>query len=260
MNDLFVKGVKEHLNIDDIDLILFEEVESTNTTLREFAEGGTKEKTVVVSNSQSGGKGRMGRSFYSPVDSGIYMSVCLRPDIDIADSVFVTTAAAVAVSRAIDKLYGLNSKIKWVNDIYIDDKKVCGILTECVTNLETSKPKYIILGIGINLFVSEEGFPNDISSIAGAILDKRKDVLSEKARLIANVLNEFFSIYPSLQNDDVYDEYCNKMFLTDKTVYVSGRQNCEARVLGVNRDYSLQVEINGEKVALNSGEVSAKIV
>ena len=260
MNDTFEKNIKSFLNIDEVDFVIFDEVDSTNNILRNLAEKGVKEKTVVISNSQTSGKGRIGRSFYSPSNSGIYMSVCLRPDIELADSVFVTTSAAVAVSRAIDKLYDLKSEIKWVNDIYIGGKKVCGILTEGTTFAGTTKPKYIILGIGINLFVSEEGFPKDISSIAGAILNKKSGIDFEKGKLIANILNEFFGIYPLIQREDVYNEYCKKMFLINKKVNVSGIQNCEGIVLGVNRDYSLSVKIGEEIFSLNSGEVSAKLI
>ena len=146
-----------------------ESVTSTNTVLKELAEHGGREGMVVIAQRQTMGKGRLGRSFYSPQGGGLYMSVLLRPRFSADAALSITTAAAVAVARAIDDVTGERAMIKWVNDVYFHGRKVCGILTEASVDFENSGLHYAVLGMGVNLTEPEGGFPGEVAQVAGAL-------------------------------------------------------------------------------------------
>jgi BirA family biotin operon repressor/biotin-[acetyl-CoA-carboxylase] ligase len=127
-NMLSLEKINEFLSVGlkSAQIELFEEISSTNTYLKE--KGAEREEmSVAVASRQTAGKGRLGRSFYSPQESGVYFSVLLKPTLAIDKAILITTAAAVAVTRALELLGQKNAKIKWVNDIYVNNKKVCGI-------------------------------------------------------------------------------------------------------------------------------------
>ena len=155
--------IKKYINCES-EIILLDEIDSTNNFLKQKAESGEKSGTVIIAKRQTGGKGRLGRSFFSP-QGGMYLSILLRPQISAEKSLFITTAAAVAVCRAIEKVSNKKSGIKWVNDVFIDNKKVCGILTEASLDFETGGLYYAVVGIGVNLYYPKNSFPNDIKSI-----------------------------------------------------------------------------------------------
>ena len=113
-----------------------DEIDSTNSYLKVLAASGAPEGTVIIANRQSAGRGRLGRSFFSPEEKGIYMSILLRPSIELDRAVLITSMAAVAVARAMETVKGITAQIKWVNDVFINKKKVCGILTEAGLNPE----------------------------------------------------------------------------------------------------------------------------
>ncbi len=253
--------ILKYLNWQNVTLKVFSSVDSTNNVLRIMAEEGKDEGTVVVANQQTAGRGRKGRSFYSPCDSGLYMSVILRPKMQIKDSLLITTAAAVAVSRAIENVCRVKTYIKWVNDIYIDDRKVCGILTEAATEPKSGKVKYIILGIGVNLYQPECGFPSVIRSVASSVIKDKRDAIDLRGELAAEILNQFFSIYPKLSDNIIFKEYKEKLFLIGKSVRVlSNMDEYEAEVIDIDEEYRLCVKRkNGEIVKLDSGEVSTKL-
>ncbi|MEG1870124.1 MAG: biotin--[acetyl-CoA-carboxylase] ligase, partial [Oscillospiraceae bacterium] len=152
-NDLIsAEGINNYLaaQYKKLPITALKTVSSTNTHARMMAANGAKHGTIVVSEEQTNGKGRMGRTFFSPEGSGIYMSIILRPNTHTTNAVFITTAAAVAVCRAIAKLTVAKPTIKWVNDIILRDKKICGILTEAVTDFENGMVESVVVGIGIN--------------------------------------------------------------------------------------------------------------
>ena len=127
---------------------MLKSVDSTNNEAKRMTANGFRENALIVANEQTKGRGRLGREFYSPKNTGIYMSFLLSTDVKISDAVQITTATAVAVVRAIESLTDLRPMIKWVNDVYLGNKKVCGILTEAVTDFETGlvkaiKPPYL---------------------------------------------------------------------------------------------------------------------
>ncbi len=227
---------------------------STNLDVKELAAGGAAEGTVVIAGSQTAGRGRLGRSFYSPEDAGLYMSILLRPASDAADALPITACAAPAAAEAIESLCGCSAGIKWVNDIYVDGKKVCGILTESSVGAD-GRVICAVLGIGIN--VAEMTFPDELRGKAGSL------GISPELRpvLAARVIENFFRYYDALPERTYLAEYRRRSILTGKTVsYTLGGAAHTAEVLGIGDDNTLIVrDETGLQVHLNSGEVSVVI-
>ncbi|MEG2274318.1 MAG: biotin--[acetyl-CoA-carboxylase] ligase, partial [Clostridia bacterium] len=150
------------------DAYFFDEVDSTNNFALTLAQNGVAEGALVVATQQSNGKGRVGKSFVSP-KGGIYMSVVLRPNCPLAEATLLTPMAAVAVAKAIRKLCNVDAKIKWVNDIYLDGKKICGILTQAVTDFENEHVAAVVVGIGINFDTPASAFDGELACKARSI-------------------------------------------------------------------------------------------
>ena len=165
------EGISLYLNNEysKIDIYTYKLVSSTNDVAKTLALNGAKHGTVIISEEQSVGKGRLGRVFYSPANTGIYMSIILRPNLTAMDSVLITTSASVAICNAIQKVTGIECQIKWINDIYLNNKKVGGILTEASTNFESGTIDYLILGIGLNFNKPKESFPKELETIASSL-------------------------------------------------------------------------------------------
>lgn len=235
-------------------------VTSTNTIAKELAANGAKEGTVVIAREQSEGRGRMGRTFYSPDSSGIYFSTILRPKVNLEDSLLITTATAVAVAKAIDSVSGVSSSIKWVNDIFIDDKKVCGILTEASLNFESGSLEYAVVGIGIN--IATKDFPTEISHIAGSIFDQKPGDTPVSSILVAEVLNNISACMNSLTDKKYLQEYKDRSFLIGKEIIVlKGSQSTPAKAIDIDDKARLIVEYEDKTIeALISGEVSVRSV
>ena len=148
---------------------LYDTLESTNRTAKLLALEGTAHGTLVLAGGQTAGRGRLGRSFASPAGKGVYCSVVLRPPLPAANAQTATIGAAVAVCRAVQMLCGLELAIKWVNDLYYKGKKVCGILTEAGTDLESGQLEWLVVGIGLNLTATAEDFPPELAAKAGSL-------------------------------------------------------------------------------------------
>ena len=234
----------------------FKCVDSTNTVAKQLAREGEDEGTLVTADRQDAGRGRLGRNFFSP-DGGLYMSILLRPTFSAADARLITTAAAVAVCRVLERRKGDLFSIKWVNDIYKNGRKVCGILTESAPT-PNGKLEWAILGIGINLFPTFT-VPGELESILGFAFDKDDEV--DKTALAEEIRDEFFLLYPTLCERTFADEYRQKMFLTGKRVSViRGYKEIPALVRGTDDDLRLLVEYDdGTKEALGAGEVSIRL-
>lgn len=250
------KYLDYNLNIE-----IHKKVSSTNTVLKEMAVNKAPHGTVVIAEEQTMGKGRMGRSFHSPSGSGIYFSILLRPDIPAEEALFLTTSAAVSVSKAIEDISDKKADIKWVNDIYIDGKKVCGILTESAFNTQSGKLDYAIVGIGINICPPQNGFPTDVENIATAIFDEYGDFTEKRNILIANILNYFMDYYNNFSDKKYVNEYINRSIIIGKDITVIGSDtNRDATALEIDNECRLKVRYtNGSEEWLNSGEVSTKI-
>lgn len=235
------------------DLTLADIVESTNDTVKAQAKNSAPEGTVLISEEQTKGKGTKGRSFFSPKGNGIYMSILLRPELPIEKTVMITTAAAVSVCEAIEKLTDKTPKIKWVNDILIDNKKVCGILTEGAIG------QYAVLGIGINAFAPENGFPEDIRDIAGAVLDEFK--VNFRNELVAEILNSFLRYYKNLEinpHTELYKSY--SVILGKEINVVTNDEILPAVAVDIDDDCRLKVLFSdGHEKLINSGEVTLRL-
>ena len=260
------QGVEKYLATDlPLNTTVFDEVVSTNTLLKERASEGAKEGTVIIANSQTGGKGRLGRSFFSPLDTGLYISVLLRPtDMEPQRALRITTMAAVAACDAIEAVLTGSEKpqIKWVNDIFLHERKVVGILTEASMSMENGNLEYAVLGIGFNVYPPEGGFPEEIRNIAGAILPER--LPDAKNKIAAVFLNRFFELYRSREEDSYSAEYKKRSLVLGKKVDViptgSGDRRI-AKVLDITEECNLLVKFQDgkkETAILSSGEVSIR--
>ena len=267
MDALSEAYIKRYSN-SGIEVIVKDKVTSTNTLLKEYAalNPGDKTDKVMIASEQTMGKGRRGRAFYSPDSSGVYLSFLLHPHVDISDAMNLTTLAAVAVSEAVDEVSGLKTGIKWVNDIYLNGKKICGILTECPSSVN-GKVDYVVVGIGINVCRPKEGFPESIANIAGALFDDEDEPADDlKNRLCVGIIDKFDHYYKDLPEKSYIDEYRNRSFLIGKDVYIVRPDDYErteeaeaVRVLGIDDECRLHVRYkDGSEKYLFSGEVSVK--
>ncbi len=240
-------------------------VDSTNQEVKRRALEGAGEGLVVLSEEQTAGKGRKGRSFFSPVGTGIYMSVLFRPaEEQSKDVVLVTTAASVAVCRAIRKVLGEEPEIKWVNDVYLRGKKICGILTEAVSDFESGRIDTVVVGIGINYRIPEGGYPEELNDIIGAVCTQ--DQVVPRNTLVASVLNELYGLYEGLSQRTYMEDYRKWSNVIGKEVrYSTGAGYNDqaaweyATALDIDEDGGLIVRLqNGEEKVLRTGEITLR--
>lgn len=252
------KKILEKCLNQKLNITIFNELDSTNNYLKKLGSEGEKENQLVIALSQTGGRGRMGRSFYSPNGTGIYFSLLLHPKFSAEKSLLLTVMAAVSVAETIMKHNKNDVKIKWVNDIYIDGKKVCGILTEGAIN-SNKMLDYAVVGIGINVIAPENGFPDDIKNTATAIFPgNAEEYIKEK--IIAEVVNRFFNMYNGDDKEYVrrYKEYS---YLTGKEInIISGEITRPATVIDITDNCHLLVRNeNGDIEEISSGDVSVRL-
>lgn len=239
-----------------ISLEYLDEVSSTNDYVKILANKNYPEYYTVIADSQSSGKGRQGKSFYSPGSTGVYLSMLLRPRFSMEKALNITTSAAVAVSKTIEEFANKDTKIKWVNDIFIDNKKVCGILTEGSMDFEQLNLSYAVLGIGINLF-KPKAFPNDISNIAGYVIEDFDEEV--KAKFIARLIDNVIYHYKNIDSKEFYEYYREKSYLKDRTVTFDYEGNQEiGKVQDIDENYSLVIETKEKIIHLKTGSVELK--
>lgn len=257
----FSKDFPEYKNIY---IECFKQIDSTNTYAKKLLSNQTTETNyapgVIVAETQTQGRGRLGRTFVSPYKSGIYISIIYSPKGGITNPAIITASSAVAVCRSIKKLFGITPGIKWINDLFIDKKKVCGILTEGFTNFETGTIDSAIIGIGVNISQNTKDFSPELLSIVGSI---QKETSVSRVELASQIAGQVLSI---LQEDSksVIQEYKSMSFLIGKEVLVhpvidQESSDYTAKVIDINSDASLVVSLpDGTRRVLNSGEVSLK--
>lgn len=243
----------------NLEIQAFSTLVSTNATAKQQALASAKEGTVILAEEQTMGSGRLGRSFFSPADTGIYMSILLRPNLKAGDALLVTTAAAVAVCRAIEEVTRLEAQIKWVNDIYVDGRKVSGILTEALMGFESGMVDCVILGIGLNFCQPEHGFPLELQEKAGALFSQKPDGVT-RSKLAAAILNHVFAFNSNLQEREFLDEYRRRSFLIGKEITFEHKgTEHSAIVCAIDDDAGLVVRYpDGNTETLRSGEVSVR--
>ncbi len=230
-------------------IILLESTDSTNHYAKNLARADAPSDTIVIANHQTAGRGRLGRSFFSPSGTGLYMSILLRPDSAPFDASRLTIAAGVAVCRAIKTLCDKKPQIKWVNDIFLDGKKVCGILAEAGTNNDSLE--YIIVGIGLN--ISTEVFPDELSQIAGSL-----NPSVSRSTIAGEIINEFYSARQLCTSEQLIDEYKDYSLVLGKKISFSKEGKAYT---GIASDISIEGNLivvleNGKAITLKSGEIS----
>ena len=254
------EGIRRYLKNKALTIRVYQSLSSTNTVLKGLAEEGAEEGLCLIAGEQTAGRGRLGRSFYSPRDSGLYMSLLLRPEMQAADATCITACAAVAAAEAIESLAPVDAQIKWVNDIFVNGRKVCGILTEAALDCESGRINYLIVGIGINTHVPKTDYPEELKGVAGPAFGTEQ-IPELRCRLAAAVLDRLTGYYENLLKKDWFEEYKRRSLVLGKPVMIlsAGREPEPATALDIDRDFALIVRTEtGEIRRLNSGEVSIR--
>ncbi len=244
--------------LKDISIVLRDSVGSTNDMGKLFAESGCAEWTVIIAREQTAGRGRNDHTFFSPADTGLYMSIVLRPAIAAKDAVLLTAAAAVAVAKSLEKVCKIKTSIKWVNDVYTGGKKVCGILAESSLLPGKTCLEYVVLGIGINLLPPKDGFPAEIRDIAASAMTQENKEL--RCKVAGEVLNTLKDYCECLSYREYYNDYKKRCFFLKKPVeFERGGVVYRGIAERINKDFELVVRLeDGKTMTLNSGEISVK--
>jgi BirA family biotin operon repressor/biotin-[acetyl-CoA-carboxylase] ligase len=255
--------IKEGLNTELIgtDIHFMEQVDSTNLHAKRLAEQGFSDGMVIIADEQLKGKGRLGRAWSSPKGKGIWMSIMLKPNINPAQAAKLTLLTACAVNKAILHTCGIDAKIKWPNDIVCNGKKLCGILTEMIAELD--EIHYLIVGIGINVNLDKDEFPEELHSIATSIKIEKGEEVSRK-ELVKSILNNFEVYYKRFLEtggiSQFMPEYREKSAIIGKEVnIISSGTQLKGMVLDISEEGQLLVKLEDGRVKeIISGEVSIR--
>ena len=240
----------------------FDSIDSTNAYLKRIALDGAPDGTVAVAAEQTSGRGRRGRTFQSAAGKGVYLSVLLRPELTPAQLMPLTGLVAVAMSRAVDRVGGTNVQIKWTNDLVLNGRKLCGILTELSVEGETGALQYVVPGIGINVSQCEEDFDGDVAQIATSILRETGRRIS-RAELAAAMIEELDALYAALKSGDTsayLEEYRRRCVTIGREVQLLWQDTKEkVTALDVDEEFGLIVRReNGTVETVRTGEVSVR--
>lgn len=236
-------------------LDVYREMDSTMNFAKDAAHYGAAHGTTVIAEMQTAGKGRVGRSFLSSLGMGVYMSVIIRPKLSIDSSLLITSCAAVAVARAIETVAPeIKCDIKWVNDIYVGEKKICGILTEAAVDVEQGGLEYAVIGIGVN--VQNTSFPNELADIATSIKMEIHHNIS-RSILAAEILNNLEEQFDNIENGEFMEEYIRRSNVIGRRVTVTrGEDVFTGEAFGIDEKACLLVRCdNGEERTVNSGTI-----
>ena len=251
MNALINDGEIKKLLLHNIKAFIYDETDSTNTEARRLLKNGLTAPFAVISNIQTGGRGRSGKRFFSPA-CGVYVTCVLPTDENMSDTVHVTSKAAVAVVRAIKKTFGIDTGIKWVNDIYLHGKKLAGILSESVCN-DSGKVHSLIIGVGVNYCIDR--FPDELADIATSIWGTE----TERHALIAEIINSMFEIL--YDPSELYmQEYMSHSIVLEKEIYfIKNGERFDGRAVSIDKNGALHVLTEKGEQILNSGEISLRV-
>ncbi len=239
-------------NLKDLPIFVYDEIDSTNNEAKRKVTNENLGHALYVADRQTAGRGRSGRSFYSPSNTGVYFTYTFTPSEGISLATHVTTKAGVCVAKAIEELYHVTPSIKWVNDIYVGSRKVCGILAEAVTG-QVLNMGSIVVGIGIN--ISTEDFPDDISNRAGSI---SKDSSVSRNELVARIISYLDEEIRKLTDVTYLDYFRTHSLLAGLDIsYIEGDVTKTATVIGIDDEAGLIVKDSaGFKIVLRNGEVN----
>ena len=243
----YLADYAEDIKIETVDII-----DSTNDEMKRRAEKGEGEISLLIAEEQTKGRGTKGRSFFSPVGTGIYMSFLLRPTFTPKECTFLTTMAAVSAAKAIERVAGIKLQIKWVNDLYLDGKKVGGILSQAHLSKSGRELDWAVVGIGINLSEPEGGFPTELKEIATALGGKKDATF--KNRLIGEIVNEFILYYRNLTKKEFIKEYSERLLGINEEITVKeGEKEYKGKVIGIDDMCCLKIRLpDGNEKILSS--------
>ena len=249
--------ILKKIKTQGVDIICLESVDSTNEYLKALAKSGAKAKTVVISDSQTHGKGTKNRSFVSR-RGGVYLSILLKPEFNGFDATLITPMTAVAVSDAVNNISGKSTQIKWVNDLYLGGKKVCGILCEAGFESDAHTP-FIVVGIGVNLFKPKGDFDTEIKEIATAVFEEENPKIKED--FIANLIDTFFEYYDKIDQKTFLQKYKNANLVLGKEIeFLENLRLKTAKAVEIDDDCRLVVELPDKTLkTLSSGDVKIKL-
>lgn len=255
-DELCADDIYKDIRYKDYRPVVFSEIDSTNFELKRQVAGGEVKDRLVVADRQTMGRGRLGRSFESPAQSGIYMSLLL-PVEDSDSLLLITSAAAVAVCRAVKSVCNIDSLIKWVNDIFVNGKKVCGILAEAVSGCDGKLN--VVLGIGINVATDKSRFTDNVRNVAGALYDKLPDNVTRNS-LAASVVNEFMDIFVHITDRQYLNDYRQFSMVIGKNIrYRAGDEWYTGKAVDIDDNGGLVVVTADGTVTLNTGEISVRL-
>lgn len=250
-NDLVSAQSVKSMMKNDIDVIYYPTIDSTNNECKRFLANSKDGVFLICADEQTAGRGRQGKSFYSPAMTGVYFSLVIRPETSLQNAVTATTAASVAACRAIEELTPLKPQIKWVNDVFLNGKKICGILTEAVTNFETGIVESVIIGIGINIKTID--FPNDVEN-AGSL-----DFKISRSALIACIADNLIEIAQGDYKAFIDYYRSHSLVLGKKIKFIEHGKVTQAAAVAIDETGGLEVELEGgERRTLRSGEISVR--
>ena len=236
----------------------FDTIDSTNTLAKSLASAGAPEGTVIIAGQQTGGRGRLGRTFCSPAGMGIYLSVILRPDCMPDKLMHLTCAAGVAAVDAVAQQCGQRPGIKWTNDLVLGKRKLGGILTELSVDPVTRKVDWAVIGIGINCCQKPWQFPQDIRDIACSLDLEQRDLAPLAARLIHCLHQMRADLFD--KKDDIMTAFrCGCVTIGQEISILRGDSITHAKAVGVDQDGGLEVILtDGSKTTVTTGEVSIR--
>lgn len=230
------------------------ETDSTNNVAKARAAAGAVDYAVIADR-QTSGKGRMSRSFFSPPRAGVYLSAVLRPkSLGVADCGKITAYAAVATARAVEKLSGGSVAVKWVNDLWLNGRKICGILTEGGVGMEGGTLEYAVVGIGVNCRAVK--FPDELAEVATSV-ESETGIMPDRCELAAEILNNLARIEDEIGSAGFLDEYRARSCVVGRRITVNGE--FEADAVGIDDDCSLLISRDGKISKFFAGEVSVKL-
>lgn len=240
-----------------------QEIDSTNRLAKQQALGPGPERCLLAANYQTAGKGRLQKSFFSPVDTGLYFSLTLRRTLPYANFVPVTMAAAVAVVRVLERLTAARPRIKWVNDILVDGKKAAGILTEAIGDLESGLVHAVVIGIGLNLRTPADAFPPELKELAASIFPPASVTRNQLAGELAG---EIFRLADALFGPDggacltaLAGEYRDKSAVLGREItWEQGGRRFAGTALDIDQTGALLVRTPEGQRILRAGEISIR--